>query len=381
MATIERFKKFAIEDIFVGPTTTRGTAKTTLATDYYTGQSSSWSLVWSLIDRTSSLYNTDILKNLYHSFGVAREDEELAIESSDGGDSIYAGKMAIAYIPQSECGSYIEGNTISVRVPTGTGASQYVTFFGSSWQGYADPVTGYEVSADFNSDSRIAGSAAVYLFKDAPFTGNVTGNRAHPNSGLSSWTSANIDSSVNYPHLRATDSSRAGASADIPEGIALLEKGIICIFDNLSANRTFVTTNMVNVALSPIWSGQVASNWIATTITGATRIANNNPNNMNKVVFTGVNADANSKLYYRPVTISHKTVYFCHAGQKEFNSTSNHTYDHRKAYFRPEEADSVYITEVGLYNDADELVAYGKLSEPVRKDKLETLTVKVELSI
>lgn len=380
MQTIERFKNFETDDIYVGPTTTRATAKTTLATDYYTGQSSSWSLVWSLVDRSSPLYNTDTLKNLYHSFGIAREDDDTWWKSFEIIDNINAGKMAIAYIPQSECGTYIEGSTIQIRVPTGTGTSEYVTFFGASWQGYADPVTGYEVSADYNPDSRQNGSAAVYLFRSAPYTGTINGGQVHPNSGLSSWTAANVNNEANYPHLRATVVGRGDNGNDVPEGIALLEKGIVCIFDNLNAGLTFVSTNMVG-GTAPIWSGNIATTWVAQTITGTTRIQNANPANMNKIIFTGTNADSNSKLYYRPVTVQHKTIYFCHAGQQEFNSTSNHTYDHRKAYFRPDEADSVYITEVGLYNDDNELVAYGKLSEPVRKDKLETLTIKVELVI
>ena len=55
--------------------------------------------------------------------------------------------------------------------------------------------------------------------------------------------------------------------------------------------------------------------------------------------------------------------------------------DNRKAFYRPEEAGSLYITEIGLYDDADTLLAYAKLSEPVEKNMLETLTLKVELQV
>lgn len=74
-------------------------------------------------------------------------------------------------------------------------------------------------------------------------------------------------------------------------------------------------------------------------------------------------------------------IYFCHAGQNEFNSTSNHTYNGRRAYYRPEEATSVWVTEIGLYDENDTILAYAKLSEPVEKNKLETLTFKVELEL
>ena len=75
-------------------------------------------------------------------------------------------------------------------------------------------------------------------------------------------------------------------------------------------------------------------------------------------------------------------IYFCHAGQHEFNSTSNHTYNHARAYYRPEEADSIYVSGIALYaDDSDVPLAYAKLSEPVEKSKLDTLTFKVTLTI
>ena len=104
----------------------------------------------------------------------------------------------------------------------------------------------------------------------------------------------------------------------------------------------------------------------------------NTGNNKRFVMFTGTN-EQNFRIMYRPVTIEYKTIYFCHGGQNEFNSTSNHTYNHSKAYYRPLEADSIYVTEVGLFDDNDQMIAYGKLSEPVEKNKLETITLKVEL--
>ncbi len=103
--------------------------------------------------------------------------------------------------------------------------------------------------------------------------------------------------------------------------------------------------------------------------------------NRKSVHFEGPAVVSSATLYYRTVDQSYKMIYFCHAGQNDFNSTSNHTYNQKRAYYRPEEASSLWITEIGLYDEDDTMLAYAKLSEPVEKSKLETLTFKVELEL
>jgi hypothetical protein len=41
----------------------------------------------------------------------------------------------------------------------------------------------------------------------------------------------------------------------------------------------------------------------------------------------------------------------------------------------------VYITEIGLYNESNELLMVGKLSRPIKKNDQKFVTVKLELDL
>jgi PKD repeat protein len=64
----------------------------------------------------------------------------------------------------------------------------------------------------------------------------------------------------------------------------------------------------------------------------------------------------------------------CVARNNEFNNTQNMTYDGAND-------DYVYVTEVGLYNESNELLMVGKLSRPIKKNDQKFVTVKLELDL
>ena len=352
-------------------------------------------LTWYLVDRNTSLWNTDDMKNLFMSFGLARENDsdQDELDRAFGFTDWYKGKqILVATIPQSGCASYIDGSTVVLRVPTGTSSGDYVEFFGSTFGGERDGGSGRDICMQY-ADS-VYGGAYCYLFPNTqgnhsidedtygehPYTGTIDGN-LHANQTMTTWTGANTDNKTFYPHLRATQWTRnPDDGRDVPYGIALLEKGIFVIFDMTGGRDDFLGAFMTGgTGGAGIWTADTAT-FDAITVTG-TAAPNLNSNNMRAIRFTGSSGIDSAKLIYRTVTEDYKLVYFCHAGQNEFNSTSNHTYDHRKAFFRPEEAADLYITEIALYDDHNEVLAYAKLSKPVAKSQLETLTFKVELNI
>ena len=76
------------------------------------------------------------------------------------------------------------------------------------------------------------------------------------------------------------------------------------------------------------------------------------------------------------------TIYFCRAGHNEFNYSSNPTYLRSSQIVVKSAAADLpisYITTIGLYNSANELLAVAKLSEPLRKDPNNELTLRVRL--
>jgi hypothetical protein len=77
------------------------------------------------------------------------------------------------------------------------------------------------------------------------------------------------------------------------------------------------------------------------------------------------------------------TIYFCRAAHHEFNYSSNPTYlSASEIIVKESEADippKSYITTVGLYGSDNELLATAKLSEPIRKDPTNEVTIRVRL--
>ena len=87
-------------------------------------------------------------------------------------------------------------------------------------------------------------------------------------------------------------------------------------------------------------------------------------------------------MSYNNTTEINSTIYFCRAPVNKFNYSSNPTYvTGSKIRVKNVASDMpvAYVTTVGLYNASNELLATAKLSEPLRKDPTNELTLRVRL--
>lgn len=88
-------------------------------------------------------------------------------------------------------------------------------------------------------------------------------------------------------------------------------------------------------------------------------------------------------LQFNNSTEINSTVYFCRASHNKFNYSSNPTYLSESAIrvknLNKSNPPVSYITTIGLYNSSNELLAVAKLSEPLRKDPTNELTLRVRL--
>jgi len=85
---------------------------------------------------------------------------------------------------------------------------------------------------------------------------------------------------------------------------------------------------------------------------------------------------------YNNTTELNSTIYFCRVNHNDFNYSSNPTYlngSKLRVKTRAADAPVTYITTVGLYSADNELLAVAKLSEPLRKDPTNELTLRVRL--
>ena len=87
-------------------------------------------------------------------------------------------------------------------------------------------------------------------------------------------------------------------------------------------------------------------------------------------------------ISFNNTTEINSTIYFCRAPANKFNYSSNPTYTTgSKIRIKNIASDNPvsYITTVGLYNAANELLAVAKLSEPIKKSVDNELTIRVRL--
>ena len=87
-------------------------------------------------------------------------------------------------------------------------------------------------------------------------------------------------------------------------------------------------------------------------------------------------------LSFNNTTELNSTVYFCRAHHNEFNYSTNPTYlSSSQIVVKNNASDSPvsYITTVGLYSSDNELLATAKMSEPLKKDPSNELTLRVRL--
>ena len=85
---------------------------------------------------------------------------------------------------------------------------------------------------------------------------------------------------------------------------------------------------------------------------------------------------------FNNTTELNSTIYFCRASHNEFNYSTNPTYlSESQIRVKQETTDNPvsYVTTVGLYSADNELLAVAKLSEPLKKDPTNELTLRVRL--
>lgn len=87
-------------------------------------------------------------------------------------------------------------------------------------------------------------------------------------------------------------------------------------------------------------------------------------------------------ISYNNTTEINSKIYFCRIPFNAFNYSSNPTYTSGSKIVvknTPTDMPVSYVTTVGLYNDSNELLAVAKLSEPLRKDPTNDMTIRVRL--
>lgn len=87
-------------------------------------------------------------------------------------------------------------------------------------------------------------------------------------------------------------------------------------------------------------------------------------------------------IFFNNTTKINSTIYFCRANHNEFNYSSNPTYTTGSKIVtknKSKDVPTAYITGIGLYSADNELLAFGKLSEPIKKTAENEITFRARV--
>ena len=166
-----------------------------------------------------------------------------------------------------------------------------------------------------------------------------------------------------------TDTAEA---LSLPVGLIFYQPGIVVLTSSIFNDNLLETAKFPGTGLELTSSGNGGSlSGTKTEIYTATipNLARGLRNRIRNITFNNT-VELNS------------TIYMCRAQLGDYNYSSNPTYlNSSKIVVKNERKDQPisYITSVGLYSSDNELLAIAKVSEPLRKDPTNELTMRVRL--
>jgi hypothetical protein len=151
------------------------------------------------------------------------------------------------------------------------------------------------------------------------------------------------------------------SSDNVAHGVCFYQAGLCVI-----ATGAFGTITDFNSSSAPVYSYTVGQSLVSASISGSCdafrhRIQNISFNNTTQI---------------------HSTIYFCRIPHNKYNYSANPTYlSQSQIRVKNVASDTpiTYVTTIGLYNPNNELLATAKLSEPLRKDPSNEITLRVRL--
>jgi len=356
-------------------------------------------LSYTKCDREPSVPATDGWKaNYFSSFNLPYT---LAAMPSGDTSSSYMGahntelyqlnveSIVICPIPESYYSEMIDGRTVVMEVPQAMGGSiSAKTVVSSTYS-----------NLTLKSDNILLGENVAFLFSDdinTPFTGTTQeGGIVH--SANTSWevtSYLNRPTAIRFTQLSSSDyasdarvwatvktalgvpngyptigNQGKGYNYDIPVGFIALDKGYI----------VFTHPDIVNNI--PFSSGTQ----IHYDSDGAGVVTGDAGSSVDLIAFTGSTGTTNSTVDFTDVSYEHKMSVVCLALPGEFYMSNNKTWNYSANYAiyqaNQTDYDSIYITQVGLYNSQQDLIAIAKFDRPIEKTYTNIINFNLEINM
>jgi len=351
-------------------------------------------VVYTLADRTDT---TSKEGNYFSSFNLPS-----AMSSMSSGSTISeirpeifqlnVDKIVLIQISKNDYSEYIDGRSITINVPQwGGSTTKIVSAFFSEPDGNVkkrdDSVLGKNVAFLFSDSinlpytgtteqgsvnkSNVSTWDPTTDFKDRPnATSYMELSNDDKNSDSRPWSSVNTAVYVpeNYP-----DSLDQGYNYDIPVGFVALDKGyVVLTHPDIVDNIPWTSGSTVYIG------GYNDANAGEAVITGGNSGASSATTN---IVFTSVT----SNVTYTHIQTNYQTSVVCIAMPREFFISTNPTWDIQanldEIANETYNLDSIYVTQIGLYNIEGDLIAVAKLDRPMEKTYSNLLTFNLNIQV
>jgi len=291
-------------------------------------------------------------------------------------------QIVICNIPKEYYNDIIDGRSVTFTVPQYSGATSAGTISAKTMVS-----TTYTNSVK-KQENELLGTNVSFLFSDEinpPFTG-TTQQGTYSKASTATWnpgpsyinrppaasyselessdintdtrpfSSVNLAVSVteNYPTL-----TNQGYNYDVPVGFVSLDKGWLII-----THPDVINNIPWDLGLT---SPSGLANTAATT---------------SDIYFTD---DTKSTVQFVDIRIDFKTSVVALVFPKEFFFTTNPSWDQEKNYQEQQNGtfgyDAVAISEIGLYNATEELIAIAKLDRPLEKQYNDLITFTLDINV
>ena len=291
--------------------------------------------------------------------------------------------IVVIPIERTNYQDYIDGRTITLSIPQTAGVKTIVS---STYNELQD-----------RPSNIILGSNIAFLFCDSinkPYSGTTGGNVVN-HSNVNSWNPTptnflNRPYAVAYSDLKPSDidsdsrpwssvncavsinegypsTLNKGYNYDIPVGFAVLDKGYLVI------THPSIVNNMP--------TGNTA--WVSSHFDGGGNlIPTGYASDDGCYTWTGATS---AVLTYNSISIGYDTSIVCLAMPGEFFISTNPTWD-LPLNLQEQAAGSnnfspIYVTQLGLYNANQELIAVAKFDRPIQKTYTSIITFNLDIDV
>ncbi len=339
-------------------------------------------LTFTLCDRTDLL---SAEANYFISFRLPYTEDALSTASTLSLQNpqiqqLNVDRIVIVPIPREEYNEIIDGRSVTFKVPqlSGSSAMSAITVVSSTYtelnKFQNSPLLGNNVAFLFSDDINLprtgttgGGTSSFFprtTWNVVPF---VNRPQAHAytdlavsdiNTDTRPWSGVNLAVEVEEKYPTNTNQ---GYNYDIPVGYVSLDRGFLIlthpdIVDNIPWTQGYqLHTNEVN--------------------TGSTSATTN-------VYFDDTSV---SQITFNDININFRTSVVCLALPTEFvfstNPSWNLQYNLDELNNGTNGFDPVQVTEIGLYNKNDELIAIAKLDRPVEKNYTNLITFNLDIDV